>query len=394
VKGPDAMVGGKLLFMRFVPSDWLADPLVRGLSPAARGCWIDWLSAIHELAPDSGSVTRQLSWFASIVGLRPDEALAYMREMQSSGTADITPDLFTGLVASETTITIVSRRMVRDAALRHRKREEKVRNRGLSCESHPQVPLSPRKRGDIAATSRRQVDRKTSADASSPSGNGVVATMSPRCRHAVASLSPAEAPEAPEKDSHPSGSVGRFPRASPTPNGGSLVRRGPGPEQAKHSPAARPTIRPSRANATPAARRVAPPDAERRAPSSMRDLLAALVPTLAPASTGMGLRETTRRPDDGTVATAAAAGTRQDAPYAIRDPIALAVRAWRSGKSVGAGTWGLHVALRAAAHAIREGREQLRLFWHLLAQPLAAWCRAIDDDTATAWMRQVRVRTC
>jgi hypothetical protein len=358
--------------MRFVPSDWLADPLVRGLSPAARGCWMDWLSAIHELEPDSGSVTRPLSWFASIVGLRPDEALVYLREMQRSGTADITPDLLVDIVAPDATITIVSRRMVRDAARRSRKREEKGRNRVRSggSRSMPQAPLVP------------QTSAKPSSDAS-PGGNGRVATLSPQCRRAVATLSPAEAPEAPEKDSHPSGSVSRFPRASHAPNGGSLVRRGPGAGPSRH----------------PAApRRAAPHDAERRAPTPMRELLAALVTTLAPASTRMGLRETWCRPDlavDSRSGSANASAQRAGEAYTIQDPIALAVRAWRSGKSpAGTGTWGLHVALRAAAHAIREGREQLRLFWHLLTQPLAAWCRAADDDTATAWMRQVRVRTC
>ena len=118
----------------------------------------------------------------------------------------------------------------------------------------------------------------------------------------------------------------------------------------------------------------------------MRDLLAALVPTLAPSPVNAP-----PSPPERSTSTLEA----WPRGFQILDPIGLAVRAWRSGKSpAGTGTWGLHVALRAAAHAIREGREQLRLFWHLLRQPLQAWCRSADDDQATAWMRQVRVRTC
>ncbi len=383
------------------PKDILSDPGVLALSLEAEGAWRRALDAIV-VDGEAGSISRPISWWSGFLRVAPARAASLLAEIRTKRVGDVEPDPEAdGVAACNAEITVSCRRLVRrfesQATQAERARamniERQRRWRARRCGKTALFLASrnaPRNARVTLRNARNAPQRSVTLATVTP--QVLVASRVEECRNALSrSVTRGNASHAraaltqyqyTRTDSHPP----PVPRtvallATTDPSGGSLVRSGTGPGPI-----------PTR---SPSVRRCAPHDADRRAPTPMRELLAALVPTLAPASTGTGLRETECRSAGAVDPRSVSTPERAGAPYAIRDPVALAVRAWRSGKSpAGSGTWGLHVALRAAAHAIREGREQLRLFWHLLTQPLQAWCRAADDDQATAWMRQVRVRTC
>jgi hypothetical protein len=312
------------------PSDWLTD--LAGVDLLVEGAWIRIVCEMRRLGV--GTLSRSTAAWAIFLGLPTRKAAtALLVKIGKAGIGDVS-------VGGDEEVTVTSRRVTRDLVTEQRERDQTAERtrvyRGRARGGDAPVTHSSRRCDDaVTQESQSQIQKKTR-------------TLS----------------------------ATRTVTAHASPLGESLVR---------------PSLR---AQDTP-------PPAVRRIDgglSSIGSLLAGIARSIgetrereqacAPPH-AIARHESAQR----SISTPQRACGPPRAPYAIRDPIALAVRAWRFGKSpAGAGTHGLHVALRAAAHAIREGREQLRLFWHLLATPLRAWCRTADDDQATAWMRLVRVR--
>lgn len=182
---------GKLLFMRFVPRDWLGDPRVRDLYDTAKAIWIDLLCILFDEAADTGSSARTLTRWARNLGRDEETVLAAFREIQEVGTADLSPRL-DDAVESATVITIASRRMARDAHRRERSRERKSRSRDSG-----HADVTPH-----VSEGKSQESRSCHADVTPH-----VTRMSQH-RHG------AEAPEAPEKK-RVIPSIGPLPTAEP-----------------------------------------------------------------------------------------------------------------------------------------------------------------------------------
>ena len=107
----------KLPAFQFYPGDWMKDPAVRSLSPAARGLWIDMLCLMHESdrrgylqhATGKPVTAEQL---ARMTGCSTDEVSRLLQELKDSGVFSCTEHG-----------TIYSRRIVRDEAKREKCRE-------------------------------------------------------------------------------------------------------------------------------------------------------------------------------------------------------------------------------------------------------------------------------
>lgn len=102
----------KFPFIKFFPTDWLAEPSLRACSLAARGLWMDMLSMMH-LAPRRGYLLAATGspispvQLARMTGSTADEVTQLLAELRSSGAFSCTDDG-----------TIYSRRMVREEGKR------------------------------------------------------------------------------------------------------------------------------------------------------------------------------------------------------------------------------------------------------------------------------------
>ena len=101
--------GKKQPAILFYTGDWIKDPAVSLCSPSTRGIWIDFLCAMHE-SNRSGIIIgnrEQLTRVGRCSIVELDQALS---ELSQSGAADV--------VEHNKTITIINRRMKREAGLR------------------------------------------------------------------------------------------------------------------------------------------------------------------------------------------------------------------------------------------------------------------------------------
>lgn len=102
----------KFPFIKFFPTDWLAEPALRACSVGARGLWMDMLSLMH-LAPRRGYLLAATGLpispeqLARMTGCSADEVVRLLGELQTSGAFSCTDD---GM--------IYSRRMVREETKR------------------------------------------------------------------------------------------------------------------------------------------------------------------------------------------------------------------------------------------------------------------------------------
>lgn len=95
-------------WMKFYPSDWRSDPVLRLCSMAARGLWVEMLCIMHEAVPYGSLLVngkridkRQL---ASLVGMSEKECAALLMELEIGG-----------VFSRDDDGTVFSRRMRRDA---------------------------------------------------------------------------------------------------------------------------------------------------------------------------------------------------------------------------------------------------------------------------------------
>lgn len=104
----------KTPWMKWFPSDWRSDPLVRSLTPGARSFWLDCIGLMHEADPYGHLVLRGRNpsdeALAAAFGLSVSEVMTWRAEIIEKGVCDVIDGV------------IVSRRMLRDAkeAERHR----------------------------------------------------------------------------------------------------------------------------------------------------------------------------------------------------------------------------------------------------------------------------------
>ena len=104
----------KFPFIKFFPTDWLAEPALRACSVGARGLWMDMLSLMH-LAPRRGYLLAATGLpispeqLARMTGCSADEVVRLLGELQTSGAFSCTDD---GM--------IYSRRMVREETKREK----------------------------------------------------------------------------------------------------------------------------------------------------------------------------------------------------------------------------------------------------------------------------------
>ncbi len=92
-------------FMRLFPGDWLKDPAVSGLSPAARGIWFDLICVMHE-AGRSGVIAGTRASLSRMARCSTDELGGAINEFQLCNTCDVSED-------GNTVVTLVKRRMKR-----------------------------------------------------------------------------------------------------------------------------------------------------------------------------------------------------------------------------------------------------------------------------------------
>lgn len=161
----------KFPFIQCFTGDWLKDPAVSMLSPAARGIWWDFICVMHE-SDRSGMMTGSLPMLARLVRCSTDELSAALNELKTCKTAEITEDV-NGVV------TVINRRMRREAIDRENgaKRQEKFRSK-----EPPMRPVTPASR-DILQNLESESDNSDKAskdDARQANGGKGRAALSPR----------------------------------------------------------------------------------------------------------------------------------------------------------------------------------------------------------------------
>ena len=111
----------KLPFMQFYPADWLQD--TRTLSLEARGAWIDLLCAMW-IAPERGRLLWTLDQFHNFLGFNHSiEAVELVNELVDSGVGSVEID------EVKRSVTVMSRRMMREEIQRNQGRERVKRFR-------------------------------------------------------------------------------------------------------------------------------------------------------------------------------------------------------------------------------------------------------------------------
>ena len=117
----------KFPFIQCFTGDWLKDPAVSMLSPAARGIWWDFICVMHE-SDRSGMVTGSRPMLARLVRCSTDELGGALNEIALCKTGDVSEDA-NGIV------TIINRRMRREAIEREMAAKRQQRHR-----DKPDVP--------------------------------------------------------------------------------------------------------------------------------------------------------------------------------------------------------------------------------------------------------------
>lgn len=140
----------KLPFMQLFPGDWLKDPAVRMLSPAARGIWWDLICIMHE-GGRSGVVAGTAEMLSRAVGCQASELCGAVNEFQVCNTCGVVQD-------DNGRITLTNRRMAREAKEREdgaRRqqdfRDRKASNATVTAQSPPILQTSEVQKGSDKA---------------------------------------------------------------------------------------------------------------------------------------------------------------------------------------------------------------------------------------------------
>jgi len=155
----------KYWYMQFDTGAWLKDPKLSMCLPATRGIWIDAIAAMHEDAR-SGALSGTPCQLARVLRCSESALMDAIADLRSTGAGDVTE--------RHGIVTLVNRRMNREAKDREGNRLRQSRHRGngnkpppVTEESQPSIymseikdpPKSPRKPGGGRRLSRLEKKR-------------------------------------------------------------------------------------------------------------------------------------------------------------------------------------------------------------------------------------------
>ena len=120
----------KLPAFQFYYGDWMRDAAVSSCSAATRGCWFDWICAMHD-QDRCGQVIGTIEQLARVARATVIEATAAIEELQRTGAADVKVTLCN---KTQTSIyEICNRRMRREYLARKSNYERQKRHRSKAC---------------------------------------------------------------------------------------------------------------------------------------------------------------------------------------------------------------------------------------------------------------------
>lgn len=129
---------GKKPYMPFFTGDWMKDPAVSICTPATRGVWIDLLSAMHE-AGRSGELCGTPEQLARLARCSTADLSLALTDLQTTGAAVVSN--------RNGVVTVINRRMKRDAEKRDRDLKRQRKHRGID---DPEYGLSRDCHSDVA----------------------------------------------------------------------------------------------------------------------------------------------------------------------------------------------------------------------------------------------------
>lgn len=116
----------------FYTGDWLKDPALSMCSPPSRGIWMDLLCLMHE-NKESGEISGPMIGLARACRCTYEELEAALAELVAVG---VCPEIVRGKNGGLTeNVTVVNRRMSRDAEIRKSDRDRKKRERERRVDS-------------------------------------------------------------------------------------------------------------------------------------------------------------------------------------------------------------------------------------------------------------------
>ena len=165
---------GKAPAFQFYVADWISD--TRHITVAARGAWMDILCTMWR-SPEQGVLSMPLSGFARLLGTTNEETVAILNELLEMGVcdrdvtrdasvtlayADITP---TSVTVDDVRITLISRRMSRDAKSRKLAKDRQLRYRSKKRDATSDAPKTA-SNGNVTthSSSSYSVTKVTDAD--------------------------------------------------------------------------------------------------------------------------------------------------------------------------------------------------------------------------------------
>ena len=140
---------GKAPAFQFYVADWISD--TRHVSVTARGAWMDILCTMWR-SPEQGVLSMPLSGFSRLLGTTSEETVAILNELLQMGVCDrdvtrdasvtlgytdITP---TSVTVDDVRITLISRRMSRDAKSRKLAKDRQLRYRSKKRDAKDDAP--------------------------------------------------------------------------------------------------------------------------------------------------------------------------------------------------------------------------------------------------------------
>lgn len=143
---------GKAPAFQFYVADWISD--TRHISVTARGAWMDILCTMWR-APEQGVLSMPIGGFSRLLGTTNEETAAILNELIEMGVCDrdvtrdasvthaygdITP---TSVTVDDVRITIISRRMSRDAKSRKLAKDRQLRYRSKKRDAKDDAPKTP-----------------------------------------------------------------------------------------------------------------------------------------------------------------------------------------------------------------------------------------------------------
>ena len=124
----------KFPFIQCFTGDWLKDPTVSSLTPAARGIWWDFICVMHE-SDRSGMVTGTRPMLARLVRCSTDELSAALTEIKACKTGEVDED-------ANGVVTVLNRRMRREHIEREKAANRQERHRDKAIDKKQVTVLS------------------------------------------------------------------------------------------------------------------------------------------------------------------------------------------------------------------------------------------------------------